>query len=599
MQRIEETLCALESIRDIHSSFERIDSMLDTGEVSIAIAHSIETVTMNISNVSQGAVARGLRTLLRRKRSKLQALAVRKFENAFELSDFQILVRDDVGPSLLVLEQSGGLKSVLGTSLANELLKCLLTPIMHNPSAKVVSKQVNQVAIFQIDINDENAMVTSSVSNILNNILQALKFIAKHLLCSNHKYVAPIARTLWGTSSANVVQNTALQGLAKYNGLSNSLLSLLYESLPTDSTGMSGFNELSGFVSDFEVELKQTGFISSDNNSLAAFLADAQAHSARKRRASVLANARDIIVSGYRTCATTDKGAQTDLIFQCQPSVTSICVHEIVALAEASLLEASRVKHHASSSLYHTARDVLQMFPTLVPVFFKSQLASQSRLGLLFHNDCNYIAHRALTLGLEFRQVMPDDLKDLVLTVDLVPGFRAAGASALNLQIQLRINDIADKCFEKELYPDDTGVLARVSECFQEGCKMYSRVCDEWRPILSSECFNAAATNIAKALLESAVNFLATKVHSTHACDTNEILALRQVLQSFKTDVLKPLTDIDKNASMVLPIIQMSAVLEQYISLHIFKDMAATGQLSALSVIQVKGFSKFLFPSDI
>ena len=54
--------------------------------------------------------------------------------------------------------------------------------------------------------------------------------------------------------------------------------------------------------------------------------------------------------------------------------------------------------------LYHTARDVVDVFRAIVPTLFGSTINAVPRLALLFHNDCLYIAHSLVAIGHEFRQ---------------------------------------------------------------------------------------------------------------------------------------------------------------------------------------------------
>jgi hypothetical protein len=54
-------------------------------------------------------------------------------------------------------------------------------------------------------------------------------------------------------------------------------------------------------------------------------------------------------------------------------------------------------------ALYRSARDALDLFRALVPALHGPDIASLPRAAAVFHNDCAYLAHRCLTLGLEYR----------------------------------------------------------------------------------------------------------------------------------------------------------------------------------------------------
>jgi hypothetical protein len=73
-----------------------------------------------------------------------------------------------------------------------------------------------------------------------------------------------------------------------------------------------------------------------------------------------------------------------------------------------------------AANLVVTARDIFEMYRAVVPVHHGDKLENVPTLGMLFHNDCMYMAHVLLTLGHTQRAKLPEDVRPLVSFVDMV-----------------------------------------------------------------------------------------------------------------------------------------------------------------------------------
>jgi len=52
--------------------------------------------------------------------------------------------------------------------------------------------------------------------------------------------------------------------------------------------------------------------------------------------------------------------------------------------------------------LFYSARDMLDLFRAVVPVYHANEIESVPLLAMIFVNDCLYIAHHLMTLGYQF-----------------------------------------------------------------------------------------------------------------------------------------------------------------------------------------------------
>jgi centromere/kinetochore protein ZW10 len=112
-------------------------------------------------------------------------------------------------------------------------------------------------------------------------------------------------------------------------------------------------------------------------------------------------------------------------------------------------------------ALYRSSRDVLDLFRSLVPALHGADIASLPRTAAIFHNDCVYMAHHCLTLGLEYKDLFPsygEDgtepdqaasdactlLRQTCTFVDMVPLFRNLAEKALGTILDRHAKELVE-----------------------------------------------------------------------------------------------------------------------------------------------------------
>ena len=57
---------------------------------------------------------------------------------------------------------------------------------------------------------------------------------------------------------------------------------------------------------------------------------------------------------------------------------------------------------YSAIQLHYSARDMLDLFRAIVPVYHANEIESIPTMAMVFVNDCNYIVHHLMTLGYQF-----------------------------------------------------------------------------------------------------------------------------------------------------------------------------------------------------
>lgn len=131
----------------------------------------------------------------------------------------------------------------------------------------------------------------------------------------------------------------------------------------------------------------------------------------------------------------------------------SVCVKRILELVHVVLTEAIRggtdqnhtVPFHSDGCqlLFRTSREIVLLFHTIVPLLYKQKIQNDARSVMLFHNDCQYLAHHMLTLGYEYQSMLLENHRSTPFTlVDIVPILRQCGLDKLNAYVDKVIENI-------------------------------------------------------------------------------------------------------------------------------------------------------------
>ena len=111
---------------------------------------------------------------------------------------------------------------------------------------------------------------------------------------------------------------------------------------------------------------------------------------------------------------------------------------KILEVAQNGLEIASRSKPFCSIRLFHTVRNVFELWCAVIPTFHKSNLESLPQLAAIAHNSSMYLAHRLITLGFVYKDKLPAMSQHTPTFVDIVPRLRTVAGNIMvqSLRIQ-------------------------------------------------------------------------------------------------------------------------------------------------------------------
>jgi len=218
-------------------------------------------------------------------------------------------------------------------------------------------------------------------------------------------------------------------------------------------------------------------------------------------------------------------------IFRIQRSSVSEVASKLISLIRATMVESTgspafpdgplttSMKSVSSlttlrPALYKAAREMLTLFRAIIPSLHGTEIASVPRTAAVFYNDCIFLAHHCLTLGVEFKQHYSEEdargklLKQSCIFVDNVPLFRELADQSLGDMLDVQANTLMEIVGERIGY---LGAALHSHESLLEwseaetalaaGVYHLRHLAQSWRPILSRRIFSQSMGHLADVIL--------------------------------------------------------------------------------------------------
>jgi hypothetical protein len=272
------------------------------------------------------------------------------------------------------------------------------------------------------------------------------------------------------------------------------------------------------------------------------------------RRCLLLNRARDILVTttdyhntvrvGVEVASTTtgnDMNGNADDaaikgVFQLHRSSISETASQLMALVRATMDESvDAVKFTKSDSddasptalsllrptLYRTARDMLHLFRAMIPASQGAEIRQVPRTAAVLHNDCLFLAHHCLTLGLEYKERFGDEaygtneeeirgklLRQTCLFVDMVPLFRELADQCMGDMLDTQKLQVAElvgariSYFGKSLASNESlHEWSEAETALAAGIYHLRHLSQAWKSVLSAEVYGRSMGYLADVLL--------------------------------------------------------------------------------------------------
>lgn len=367
-----------------------------------------------------------------------------------------------------------------------------------------------------------------------------LCFTAEHVLLKRDTLCAMVGRRLFGKPQAiPSALNLELFGIESrrlgddHGILMEPLLACLQATCIPDRLESSQLQDqlqasaetLREIIDPFLASMTTCGFLTAESDPrLANFVSTLEQQYVENRRRLILNQARHLLIKNdYHNTVTVgvdvpygkdERLGITDgmAVFQLHKCSISDTAYQLMKLCRDTMDEsvAQPVIPDKDSplavlpaALYRSAREGLDLFRSIIPVTHGYEIKNLPRTAAILHNDCVYLAHHCLTLGLEYKdrfpEVTPDDARGTLLRqtcffVDMVPLFRDLADRALGDMLDLQANQIVEivepriPIFGEALRSDDIVVEWSDAEAALAAATYHLRhVYQAWEPILSRD----------------------------------------------------------------------------------------------------------------
>ena len=428
-----------------------------------------------------------IRTAIRRKHLDLMSKATTLLETSVTITSTSISVKSgrssglhaafDVIEKLSPSNKSSVHKSLrdLSNALVDKVIQPILDELRNGVSAPwTFSESSNRLSTSLEWTRVKEAEPTDNVLGWKEAFIflqRILEFFQQKVLLDRDDVSSYIGDCLFSVPSDGIA--ASMQSLGVESNLlgvhscsiMKKILDLMWETcIPTSlpAGGLSTLREIAvdiiGFTDSFDAAMKGIKLYSdpSKPSPISDFVSRLSQQYVERRRTTILNHARAILLNNdYHNTVEVgeeiskqpsligDGSTEMDVmavfrLHKCTVSQTSTLV---IGLTRQTMDEAtSPIPANDESltllpsNLYRTAREILDLFRAILPTTLENEVMNVPRTAAVLHNDCVYLAHHCLTLGLEYKEKFPplsgpEDLRGVALRqtcmfVDMVPIFR-------------------------------------------------------------------------------------------------------------------------------------------------------------------------------
>ncbi|XP_046388776.1 centromere/kinetochore protein zw10 homolog [Ischnura elegans] len=236
--------------------------------------------------------------------------------------------------------------------------------------------------------------------------------------------------------------------------------SCLSDTVPCSSEELVKFDEVIQQTEEFQSFLMDVGFFTPHKDTIIGYARNVDVLFANKLCQNVLAKSRNIMQEFLHVTVEVGLELATDELsiqqednsplesfkptvllnsntFQFPKCAISASTVKLLKLLNEVLEQSVNSKELCSVRLFHTARNVVELYCSIMPLHHKEFLDTIPQQSAIFHNNCMYLAHHLLTLGHEYQDRLPAVLHEQMTTfIDQVLVLRNIGSSIFLKQMQ-------------------------------------------------------------------------------------------------------------------------------------------------------------------
>jgi len=315
----------------------------------------------------------------------------------------------------------------------------------------------------------------------------------------------------------------------------------LAENVPTTKSQIEKYEPIYEETLNFESSLIQLGLIPAGTSDLTKYISEASVLFSNRICQDILAFAHDILlydihnlisVGPYidRAAITPDcddkgimskavknmfmnneaieEGFRQTVMFAFPVCHISDPVQKLLDFIYQKMVLATESPYSIASQIFHSCRDIFELFVNVVPVYHKEAL-KLPQLAAVHYNNCMYLAHHCATLGHQFRSSLANELKGAITTfLDYVPVLRKCGTDVFTVQLQTQKQELLamlETCNSFTECSTKTGIN-NIERTFNQIVLHFKRLAKQWRTVLPENIFNQSMGVLINTVLENILN---------------------------------------------------------------------------------------------
>jgi len=325
---------------------------------------------------------------------------------------------------------------------------------------------------------------------------------------------------------------------------------VLSPAVPTSPSQLTSYEEIIEGVGELHEYLVSTGVLKEQDKTILNYANNVDTICASKVCESLLAEGRDLMRLDLYQCEAVEPGLLGDTgiqatqeqlpvppnfplphqSFQFPACKVSTSARLVLELAERGLAEAAQAKAITAVRLFHTVRQLYQLWCCVTPTAHAAALRTQPEVAALAHNSAMYIAHRLVFQGFSHRESLVEKVGQTTM-VDLVPKVREVGCSMLLASLRLQRDHL-----KSLLQAAGFSSLARdrmLSSGAEQGVRgvlaHLAHLRSTWHGVLPSTVYTRCMATLTNTVLEELITIVAAMEDISAEAATQLVSLLSQV----------------------------------------------------------------------
>lgn len=510
----EDLVKALEILAEFQEKCEDFDKEVDSARWLVAaelgdeldkLCGSLSRISSSSSSadtVSASRVAKSCRTQSRTRRSALVAKLEEAFARAVKIRSTN---GDDLKSEICIslevkADTSKGSHAVRLEEIVEAMRLCKTVTVALQDRVAVPFNESFLIMLMTRTDSGKTAYTVNESPAAPNDITTYLRLERKNPNASQTRIQACIEtlnsvemaiRFVW----ANVLNrdSTLMKSINVYPLISSMLKIALRDAIPETFKELNDYAIVVERVLTFDQELARMGAGCSGER-LFDTISDVQASFAKRLRERFAVRVRSAIKSTDLLSSSdrVDHGQEPEFFVGegdfCVPGEMRIskCAKRVVEIAEEALVESlSAPNEVCAQALIRASRDAFEMFRAVASFLRRKEMETNSRSAMLHRNDCDYLAHHLVLLGLRHRATA--NKSPVIITVDLAPAFFEEADEIFDAELDLRCKEI-----ELSVRLDD----------LDQSLNKADAVAKAWRDVLPKSLSQTTDARIGEALAE-------------------------------------------------------------------------------------------------